>query len=159
AQAPSSAACTSATTTCTEFVPLGSGPARSLIYRTHPLTVRNDRIVRALVMVHGTNRNADHYFATAIGAAFLAHALDDTIVISPRIASADRNCKDVLAPNEVSYSCGGDSWRSGGTSASDPKLTSFDFVDTILKKLADKKVFPGLTHIVVAGHSAGGQFV
>jgi len=140
-------------------VPLGAGSARSLIYRTHPLTARNDRIVRALVMVHGTNRNADHYFATATGAAFLAHALDDTVVISPRIASADRNCKDVLAPNEVSYSCAGDSWRSGGASASNPELTSFDFVDTLLKKLADKKVFPNLTHIVVAGHSAGGQFV
>jgi pimeloyl-ACP methyl ester carboxylesterase len=158
-QAQTTTACTAATTACTEFVPLGAGSARSLIYRTHPLTVRNGRIVRAFVMVHGTNRNADHYFATATGAAFLANALDDTIVISPRIASADRDCKDVLAPGEVSYSCGGDSWRSGGTSASNPELTSFDFVDTLLKKLADKKVFPNLTHIVVAGHSAGGQFV
>ena len=68
------AACTTATAACTEWVALGSGSARSLIYRTRSLDVRNDSVRRALIMVHGTNRNADHYFATATGAAFLANA-------------------------------------------------------------------------------------
>src|SRR5215831_9162821 len=121
------AACTTATQACTEWVALGSGSARSLIYRTRSLDVRNDNIRRALIMVHGTNRNADHYFTTATAAAFLAGALDDTVVISPRIASRDQNCTDQLAPNEVSWSCSGDSWRSGGNSVSHPDLTSFDF--------------------------------
>jgi pimeloyl-ACP methyl ester carboxylesterase len=152
-------ACTSATNDCTEWVALGSGSARSLVYRSQPLTTRNDRIVRAMVMVHGANRNADHYFTTATAAAFLARALDDTVVVSPRFASANGNCHDPLAPNEVSWTCGGDSWRSGGASTADKSLTSFDFMDAILKKLADKKVFPNLAAIVVAGHSAGGQFV
>ena len=110
-------------------------------------------------MVHGTNRNADDYFETAAAAAFLARALDDTVVISPRVASAAGNCADKLSPNEVSWSCTGDSWRSGGASASHPDLTSFDFVDQILRKLANKTTFPNLRAIVVAGHSAGGQFV
>jgi pimeloyl-ACP methyl ester carboxylesterase len=153
------AACTTATAACTEFVQLGAGPARSLVYRTHPLDQRNERIRRALVMVHGTNRNADHYFETAAAAAFLAGALDDAVVVAPRIASSQGGCHDTLAPNEVSWSCGGDSWRSGGTSATSKELTSFDFMDAIVKKLADKKTFPNLAAIVVAGHSAGGQFV
>jgi pimeloyl-ACP methyl ester carboxylesterase len=50
-------------------------------------------------------------------------------------------------------------WRSGGTSTSNKNLTSFDFVDELLRKLSDKKMFPNLTTIVIAGHSAGGQFV
>jgi len=153
------AACTTATQACTEWVALGPGSARSLIYRTRSLDERNDNVRRALIMVHGTNRNADHYFTTATAAAFLAGALDDSIVISPRIASAAGNCRDTLAPNEVSWSCTGDSWRSGGVAASHPDLTSFDFVDQILKKLANRSVFPNLRAIVVAGHSAGGQFV
>src|SRR5207249_4738212 len=53
-----SAACTSATRACTEWMPLGAGPARSLIYRTYSLDTPNDRIRRALVLVHGTGRNA-----------------------------------------------------------------------------------------------------
>jgi pimeloyl-ACP methyl ester carboxylesterase len=32
-------------------------------------------------------------------------------------------------------------------------------MDEILRKLANKKVFPNLKNIVIAGHSAGGQFV
>ena len=152
-------ACTTATPACTEWVALGNGPARSLIYRTYSLDVRNDAIRRALIMVHGTNRNADHYFSTATAAAFLAGAVQDTVVVSPRIASAAGNCTDKLEANEVSWSCTGDSWRSGGTAASHPELTSFDFVDQILRKLANKSVFPNLRAIVVAGHSAGGQFV
>ena len=49
---------------CTEFVTLGGGPGRSMIYRTYSLDTRNDAMRRALIMVHGTNRNADHYFET-----------------------------------------------------------------------------------------------
>ena len=156
---PAATACTKATDACTEWVTLAGGPARSLIYRTRPLDQRNENIRRALIMVHGTNRNADHYFTTATAAAFLAGALDDSVVISPRIASAAGNCHDTLAPNEVSWSCTGDSWRSGGTAASHPNLTSFEFIDEILRKLANKAVFPNLHAIVVAGHSAGGQVV
>ena len=150
--------CTTATPECTEWVAIKGGPARSMIYRTYSLDTRNDQIKRALIMVHGTNRNADHYFDSARAAAFLAGAITDTIVISPRIASNNGSCKDTLAPNEVSWSCGGDSWKSGGNAISNPELSSFDFVDDILRKLANKKIFPNLQAIVVAGHSAGGQF-
>jgi pimeloyl-ACP methyl ester carboxylesterase len=153
------AACTIAAPSCTEWVALGAGRARSLIYRSRSLDAPNAAVHRALIMVHGTNRNADHYFSTAVSSAFLAGALEDSIVIAPRIASAAGNCHDTLAENEVSWSCTGDSWRSGGAAASYPELTSFDFVDQILKKLGNKTVFPHLQAIVVAGHSAGGQFV
>jgi pimeloyl-ACP methyl ester carboxylesterase len=158
--ADKSAPCTTSTNTCTEWVGLGGGsPARAMIYRSYPLTVRKEAIHRALIMVHGANRNADHYFATATAAAFLAGTLDTTIIIAPLFKATDGNCKDKLEPNEVSWKCGGDSWRSGGASLTNQDLTSFDFVDELVKKLADKKVFPNLTAIVIAGHSAGGQFV
>src|SRR5260221_8037623 len=110
-------ACTTATAVCTEWIGVGGGPGRSLIYRTHALDTRNDRIRTALVMVHGTNRNPDHYFQTATAAAFLAGALEDAIVIAPRVASADGSCRDALAENEISWSCGGGNWRAGGAAA------------------------------------------
>jgi pimeloyl-ACP methyl ester carboxylesterase len=182
AAAAAAAPCTKAAAECTEWVTFGGGSApnnpggldnqtyalyqkvtgtepRSMIYRTHPLDAKNDGIHRALIMVHGTNRNADRYFATATAAAFLAGAQDDTVVIAPHFVSSQQGCMDHLEANEVSWSCGGDSWRSGGTSSSNPDLASFDFIDAILKKLANKAVFPNMRAIVVAGHSAGGQFV
>jgi hypothetical protein len=149
--------CASATPGCTEFITLGDGPSRALVYRTFPLTEKNEKVTRALVVIHGANRDADNYFRSSLAAAFLAGALDDTIVISPRIASAAGACHDTLAADEVSWNCS--LWRSGGVAASDAKLTSFDFIDQILRRLANKDVFPNLRVIVVAGHSAGGQFV
>jgi hypothetical protein len=151
--------CLSATAACTEWVTIVGGPARSLIYRTHSLDTRDENITRALIVIHGTGRDADNYFRSSIAAAFLAGALDDTAVIVPRIASNNGSCRDALAANEVSYSCGGDSWRSGGTASNNDKVTSFDFVDEIMRKLAKKQAFPNLKHIVLAGHSAGGQYV
>jgi len=157
--AATAAPCITATASCTEWVSY-AGQSRSLIYRSYPLDTRNDRLTRAFIMVHGAGRDADHYFSTALAAAFLAGALDDTIVISPRFASNDdRGCRDTLAANEVNWPCSGDSWRSGGVATNDSQLTSFDFADLILRRLARKETFPNLKAIVVAGHSAGGQFV
>jgi pimeloyl-ACP methyl ester carboxylesterase len=155
AASASASACTTSTTACTEWVTLGAGPARSMIYTSYSLDKRNERIRRALIMVHGTNRNADHYFATAMAAGFLAGALEDTVVISPHVIA----CGDKPEVNEVVWSCSGDSWRSGGASTSHPDLNSFDLADQILRKLANKNIFPSMQAIVVAGHSAGGQFV
>jgi hypothetical protein len=153
-----SAPCITANPSCTEWITFGKGPWRSMVYRTYSLTEKNANVTRALVMVHGAGRDADNYFRTAVGAAFFGGALEDTVVIAPRMASNDgHGCKDTLASNEVSYNCG--SWRSGGPAISNENVSSFVFVDEILRKLAKKDVFPNLREIVVAGHSAGGQFV
>lgn len=151
------APCVTSTVDCTEWVALGRG--RSLVYRNLSLTTPNPAITRALIVIHGAGRNADHYFQTAVASAFLAGGLNDTLVISPRFASNDGSCLDKLDTEEVSWSCNGDSWRSGGKSVSHPALTSYDFADELLKAVAKKSLFPNLKSIVVTGHSAGGQFV
>jgi len=153
-RAAQTAPCTAATTACEQWITYGSGPARSMVYSTYSLTVPNAQITRALIMVHGAGRNADHYFRTATSAAFLAGALENTIVIAPHFIAQ----RDTAAPNEVLWPERGDTWRSGGMSPTNPTLSSFDFMDEILRTLADTKIFPNLTKIVVAGHSAGGQF-
>lgn len=151
--------CLKATAECTRWVSLG-GQSRSLVYSTYPLDQKNEKIVRALIVVHGQGRDADNYFRTSLAAAFLANAFEDTIVISPRFASNNGSgCRDTLAENEVNWPCGGDSWRSGGVATNDGKLTSYDFMDQIIRLLARKENFPNLKAIVLSGHSAGGQFV
>jgi pimeloyl-ACP methyl ester carboxylesterase len=148
------APCTTPTAACERWVPLGGGPGRSMVYATHPLDARNANITRALIMVHGAGRNADHYFETSTGAAFLAGALENTIVLAPRFAAG----RDTVAANEILWPEGRNSWRSGGMSPTDTTISSFDLVDQLVRKLADKRLFPNLTKIVIAGHSAGGQY-
>src|SRR6202050_1683759 len=95
----SAAPCITANPSCTEWVSLGTAPAPSLIYRTYSLDTRNESITPALILVHGAGRDADNYFRNALAAAFLAGALENTVVVAPRMASAAANCHDAVAPN------------------------------------------------------------
>jgi pimeloyl-ACP methyl ester carboxylesterase len=162
-----SAPCLKSTPECTGWISLAGRPSRLLVYTTYPLNTRNDAITRAFILIHGGNRDAESHFRSALAAGFLADALGDTVIIAPRFASNKGNrggtdCKDTMAADETSWVCDlkdPDSWRSGGPAIGHNETTSFDFMDEILRELARKAVFPNLKAIVVAGHSAGGQFV
>src|SRR5215468_10453185 len=154
--------CTTATAACTGWITVAGGPGRSLVYRTHALDSQNDGIIRALVVVHGAGRDGDSYFRHALAAAFLAGALEDTLVIAPRFPSNDGgSCRDPLGADELAWTCPAepDNWRSGGPAVGNARVTAFDVADEILRKLARRAILPNLRTIVVAGHSAGGQFV
>ena len=155
--------CLQASTTCSEWVTLDDQGQRGLIYRTYPLTQKNELLEHAVIVIHGQGRNADGYFRHGLAGAFLADALKNTLVLSPRFASNEgKDCRDKLDTNEVGWIClGPESWRNGGAQATPAakKLQSFDFMDALVLKLSDKAIFPRLRTLVIVGHSAGGQYV
>lgn len=148
---------------------MGGQAPRVLVYRSYPLQTKNEAITRALLVVHGGGRDADSQFRVALGAAYMAGALDNTVLVSPRFASntgmrantGGSECRDSLATEEANWVCDERpiSWRFGGPAIGGATVTSYDFADEILRKLARKDVFPNLKTIVVAGHSGGGMFV
>ncbi len=158
--AQAAAPCASAMPACTEWVTGATSGLRMRVYRTFPLDQRNADITRAFILVHGMGRNADGYYKTALAAAFLRESLGKTLVLAPHFASNDgASCRDALAPNELNWGCEGPlRWTAGGTATNDDQVTSFDLADRMLRLLANKDLFPNLTQIVLAGHSAGGQF-
>ena len=159
ADVAAAAPCIAAKDECMHAVRLAAN-ARALVYSTYPLDDVNGAVTRALVIVHGSGRDFGSYFQTGVTAASRANALANTIVVAPHFASNNgRSCRDALAGDEPNWTCSGTSWRAGGVAAGNGALTSFDFADEILRKLANKAVFPNLGLIVFAGHSAGGQFV
>jgi hypothetical protein len=155
------AACVGPPSACTEWVALQGGAARAMVYRNHPLDARNEEITQALIVIHGQTRDADNYYRHAIAAAFLAGALERTLVVGPKFASNEgRDCRDTLRPDELNWVClGPESWRSGGAAVGRAEITSFDVVDEIERRLTRRELFPNLKAIVIAGHSAGGQYV
>jgi hypothetical protein len=160
ASAPAAAAaCTAASPECIQWISPGESSSRLLVYSTYALDKKNESITRALIAVHGGTRDAGNNFRSIVAAAFLADALDDTIVISPRFAANGGECKDALAANELNWPCTGNNWGRGGGAVNNAALTSYDLADEILRKLARKENFPNLKTIVFAGHSAGGGFV
>ena len=128
------------------------------LYVSAPLDVPQPDIRRAIVVFHGTEGNADSYFRAMTKAVALAGKARETLVVAPRFL--EHGDRDKPAPGEVFWQRGSD-WRAGDLSSRDApaRVSSFDLMDRLLARLADRAVFANLQAVIVAGHSAGGQFV
>jgi pimeloyl-ACP methyl ester carboxylesterase len=147
--------CEAATRECQEHLSLDGGKFL-VVYRNYPLTSPNETIERVFVLVHGVGRDGNSYFRSAVAATREAGRMESTLVIAPQFHATDSNCKDKIEPGEALFSCRG--WSGGIGTRAVPRST-FTAVDTLVKFVADRTRFPKLKEIVVAGHSAGGQFV
>ena len=159
-QAASAAPCVTPTAACAEYVAVRGGPSRVLAYRSHPLTAPAAEITQVIIAIHGAERDAAASFRIAMAATVLNGAADRTLVVAPRFAArAERGCEDDLAAGEVNWECDvvRMDWRMGGAAASDKTLSSFDVIDELVTTIEDR--FQNLQRVVIAGHSAGGQFV
>lgn len=134
------------------------GEGHVLVWRTHALkSGASPGIERAFIMVHGTNRNAKEYFRWSLGATLVADKLETTAVVAPHFkARTAAGRGDEVAPGELFWT--NDAWKAG-EAALNGKQFSFDVMDRILECFNDAGRFPDLKEVVVAGHSAGGQYV
>jgi pimeloyl-ACP methyl ester carboxylesterase len=149
------AACETAGPECQEHVPVAGGKFL-VVYRSRPLAMRDEAIERVFILVHGLGRDGDSYYKTAISATREAGRLGNTLVIAPQFHAKDGNCKDATENAEAVFACRG--WQDGNSTADAP-LSSFAAMDELVRAVANRERFPKMTGIIVAGHSAGGQFV
>lgn len=122
-------------------------------FRTHDLDAGAPGVSRALVLVHGANRNAPFTFSTGVQATAGGPA-ETTAVVAPLFITTE----EAPRPDEPYWSSGG--WKRGHlsrTEGPDPRVSSYAALDTIVARLSDPTRFPDMEEIVVAGHSAGGQ--
>jgi pimeloyl-ACP methyl ester carboxylesterase len=140
----------------TEAVKVGDG--HILVWRTHSLQSGVHKgVTRGYVMVHGTNRNAEDYFRWALASAAAAGRLADTAVVAPHFKARTPDGKgDPVEAGEWYWTNEG--WKAG-LGALNGAMTSYHAMDRILECFNDASRFPDLREVVVAGHSAGGQFV
>jgi pimeloyl-ACP methyl ester carboxylesterase len=133
--------------------PSGSGVLP--LYVSADLNVAQPSITRALIVFHGKLRNADVYNDS--GRAAIKAAGEDgkgTLLITPQfLAEVDVNTYH-LPPNMLRWAPEG--WMAGDN-ATNAAVSSFDAIDAILARLGDRKIFPNLKSVVLAGHSGGGQ--
>lgn len=111
-------------------------------------------VTRAVVVVHGINRNAADYFRSIDRAAADLGITENTIIVAPRfqIEQDEREDQDAYWTDS-----GRTSWKDGGGALAPAGLSSFTVMDEVLTALADKNRFPQLSWITLVGHSAGGQ--
>ena len=115
-------------------------------------------ITRAVLVLHGRLRNADVYFQSAKTAQAAAGEVGKaTIMIVPQfLAGIDVDAYQ-LSPDTLRWSLEG--WEGGDPAVGPAPASSFDALDAILARLADRRLFPNLRQVVVAGHSGGAQVV
>ena len=117
----------------------------------------NASIKRAVVVVHGRLRDADKYFDLTMRAANASGAASDTIIIAPQFLSTADAARHNLEPMFARWNI--EAWL-GGEGAKGPfALSSFEVIDAIVAKLADRSHFPNLERIVIAAHSGGAQII
>lgn len=134
------------------------GQAEFPLYLSKDWTVAQPQVTRAVIVVHGKLRNADVYFRTAQKARDAAHAdPDSTLLIAPQfLATLDLRVHD--EPADL-LRWKGDAWMGGEAARAPLPISSYTVLDAIVTRLADRKLFPNLQHVVIAGHSGGGQVV
>lgn len=128
------------------------------VYTSHDWSGPLPGVTRAVIVIHGQSRNADTYFMSSERAAAAAEAdVDGVLIIAPQfLAVADMTGHGL--PAELLHWQAGD-WPAGLPAQGPVPISSYDVIDRILARLADRRLFPALQHVVLAGHSAGGQLV
>jgi pimeloyl-ACP methyl ester carboxylesterase len=115
-------------------------------------------ITRAVLVLHGRLRNADVYYRSARTAqAAAGEAGKATLMIVPQFLAGIDVDAFHLPPDTLRWSLEG--WEGGDPAEGPQPLSSFEALDAILAHLADRRLFPDLKQVVVAGHSGGGQVV
>lgn len=114
-----------------------------------------DDVTRAIVVIPGWPRRDLHsgeHAAEVAGVESLG-----TIIVTPQFLTARDIARHHLPSTVLRWR--EDDWQKGRPSNDKASISSFQVVDAIFRRLANRAIFPHLNTIVLAGHSAGGQFV
>lgn len=138
-------------------VKTAAGTALMPAFTSSNIDKPNAAIKRAVIIVHGRLRDADRYFELAMQAARASNALSDTVVIAPQFLSTADAARHNLEPMIARWN--NQAWLAGENAKGPFPLSSFEAIDGIIAKLADRSQFPNLERIVIAAHSAGAQII
>lgn len=115
------------------------------------------QVQRALIVIHGRLRNAQTYLHSAEQAATQAGQLSSTLIVAPQFLNDTDGTRHALPDSVLRWHA--NDWMAGAPALSPASLSSYTALDKILERLDDRKRFPNLREVVVAGHSGGAQVV
>ncbi|MFQ5637620.1 MAG: T9SS type A sorting domain-containing protein [bacterium] len=142
-------------------ITLAGHPLKLPYYRNFSLGSRNENIRRAVVVIHGTLRNADDYYQRILDPARTARKAGETIIIAPQFLIEEDVTQHSLPDDVLFWNNSG--WKKGDRSRDTnehprpARISSFAVVDSICYRLAQNNV--NLEKLILVGHSAGSQFV
>ncbi|MFH6768830.1 Ig-like domain-containing protein [Gaetbulibacter aquiaggeris] len=123
-------------------------------YANYPIYEDNaqwQNLEKAVIVVHGASINPDDYYGYMTTTFEALGISEKTVLIAPDFKSSEVSSGD-LYWSSLGY-------RDGKASNGTTKISSFEVLDILINRLADKNHFPVLNEIVVTGQSSGGRFV
>ncbi|MEB2610044.1 alpha/beta hydrolase [Burkholderia cenocepacia] len=134
------------------------GSAVLPVYADHPLDQAAPDVVRVFIVIHGTLRNADAYYASrrkVVDKAGSAGA--GTMVVAPQFLTRADIRAFSLPASTLAWTQEG--WKGGEPARQPSPVSSFAALDALLAHFADRRLYPSLSTVVVIGHSAGAQLL
>ncbi|WP_321957257.1 alpha/beta hydrolase [Burkholderia cenocepacia] len=134
------------------------GSAVLPVYADHPLDQAAPDVVRVFIVIHGTLRNADAYYASGrkvVDKAGSAGA--GTMVVAPQFLTRADIRAFSLPASTLAWTQEG--WKGGEPARQPGPVSAFAALDVLLAHFADRSLYPSLSTVVVIGHSAGAQLL
>jgi len=115
------------------------------------------QVTRAVVMFHGRSRNVVGCFRSLrLGAKRAGgDVAATTILVAPQFLNEQDAQTHHLPRTVLRWRWG--TWESGDEAVAPAPFSAFEVIDAIIAHLSDRRLFPNLKVIVLAGHSGGGQ--
>ncbi|MFB5154322.1 alpha/beta hydrolase [Burkholderia orbicola] len=139
-------------------VDMPQGSAVLPVYADHPLDQAAPDVVRVFIVIHGTLRNADAYYASGRKVVEKAGAAGaGTMVVAPQFLTRADVRAFSLGASTLAWTQEG--WKGGEPARQPGPVSSFAALDALLAHFADRRLYPSLSTVVVIGHSAGAQLL
>ena len=121
-------------------------------YSNYSILDQRRKFKCAVILIHGTERNAQEYYDTFRQLLIDLNLEEETLLICPHF-KVEGDCinKDELFWSDSGWKQGNNSQNKDGTK----RFSSFSVIDSLIFKIE----LLGDVEIKVIGHSAGGQFV
>ncbi|MBR7956473.1 alpha/beta hydrolase [Burkholderia cenocepacia] len=134
------------------------GSAVLPVYADHPLDQPAPDVVRVFIVIHGTLRNADAYYASGRKVVEKAGSAGaGTMVVAPQFLTRADVRAFSLGASTLAWTQEG--WKGGEPARQPAPVSSFAALDALLAHFADRRLYPSLSTVVVIGHSAGAQLL
>ena len=142
---------------CAEKVTLSISNKRfNLPYVSNKSLLEADPAVdRVVFVLPGSDRDANFVFNNGFQALKTLPVSENVLLISPQFLSEE----DADSAQDNCIRWRGSDWSAGLDSKSPSQISSFEVLNEFILALLDTGHFPNVRTLVVAGHSAGGQFV
>ena len=134
------------------------GGSKKLFYFAgHSIDRGNPKTEYAVIWIHGMNgASSDSAHALRKKLAGIKNG-DSVYCIAPSFMESRHSNDPVMQDKTLLWDR--ENWRGGGKASNGNGISSFTVIDMICGKLSDREKYPRLRHILIAGFSAGGQFV